>query len=187
MLDLAEQVCEDAALVFGGMSMGAATALHLACAAPERVAALVLVLPPTAWETRVRQVRIYRVMARVVKLLGPRALKALLGLSKQPELPWTRGRMHKAMAAAVGRVSIPHLVNALKGAALSDLPSQEAVSELTMPTLILAWENDFTHPLSSAHRLQELMPHAELKIARSDEEVEHWVDDIQAFMRANLG
>ncbi|MDQ1373389.1 MAG: 3-oxoadipate enol-lactonase, partial [Actinomycetota bacterium] len=41
--------------VAGGASMGAATALHAAALAPERVSAMVLVIPPTAWETRAAQ------------------------------------------------------------------------------------------------------------------------------------
>ena len=35
--------------VAGGASLGAATALHAAVIAPERIVALVLVIPPTAW------------------------------------------------------------------------------------------------------------------------------------------
>jgi pimeloyl-ACP methyl ester carboxylesterase len=45
--------------VAGGASMGCATALHAAVAAPERVEALVLVIPPTAWETRTAQAQMY--------------------------------------------------------------------------------------------------------------------------------
>ena len=60
--------------VVGGASMGAATALHVAVLAPERVAALVLVVPPTAWETRAGQVDLYRQMADVVEAAGPEPL-----------------------------------------------------------------------------------------------------------------
>ena len=38
--------------VLGGASMGCCTAREAALQAPERVAGLVLVLPPTAWRTR---------------------------------------------------------------------------------------------------------------------------------------
>ena len=41
----------------GGVSMGAAAALHAAIDAPSRVAGLVLVLPPTAYETAGRSGR----------------------------------------------------------------------------------------------------------------------------------
>lgn len=39
-------------LILGGASMGAGTALHAVVAYPERVAALVLVIPPTCYEIR---------------------------------------------------------------------------------------------------------------------------------------
>lgn len=35
-----------------GMSMGCATSIYAAIQAPERVIGLILVIPPTAWETR---------------------------------------------------------------------------------------------------------------------------------------
>ncbi len=38
--------------VAGGSSMGCATSIYAALLAPERMKALVLVIPPTAWETR---------------------------------------------------------------------------------------------------------------------------------------
>jgi pimeloyl-ACP methyl ester carboxylesterase len=56
--------------VLGGASMGCATALIGAMQQPERVRGLVLVIPPTAWELRPRQVRAYRMMARVVRFTG---------------------------------------------------------------------------------------------------------------------
>ena len=42
-------------MVAGGASMGCATVLYAALAAPSRVDALVLAIPPTAWETRAAQ------------------------------------------------------------------------------------------------------------------------------------
>ena len=39
--------------------MGAGTALHAAVAAPYRISGLVLVIPPTAWETRDAQRALY--------------------------------------------------------------------------------------------------------------------------------
>src|SRR6266702_7109511 len=56
--------------VAGGASMGAATALHAAIQAPERVVGLVLMLAPTAYETRDEQADLYRAAAVLVERLG---------------------------------------------------------------------------------------------------------------------
>ncbi|MEZ5217662.1 MAG: alpha/beta fold hydrolase [Ilumatobacteraceae bacterium] len=53
--------------IAGGASMGSATALHAAVFAPERIAALVLMIPPTAWETRAAQQQNYETMAALVE------------------------------------------------------------------------------------------------------------------------
>jgi pimeloyl-ACP methyl ester carboxylesterase len=51
VLELCDELgLEDVAL--GGISMGAAVALHAALLAPARVRAMLLFAPPTAWETR---------------------------------------------------------------------------------------------------------------------------------------
>src|SRR5206468_3265300 len=56
--------------VAGGASMGAATALHAAIQAPERVLGLVLMLAPTAYETRDEQADLYRAAAVLVERIG---------------------------------------------------------------------------------------------------------------------
>jgi pimeloyl-ACP methyl ester carboxylesterase len=50
--------------------MGAAVALHAAAQAPERVAGLVLVLPPTAYDTRAAQAADYLAGASLVEREG---------------------------------------------------------------------------------------------------------------------
>src|SRR5579885_1383374 len=54
MLALADQV-GFTQFVAGGQSMGCATAIYAALAAPERIKGLVLMNVPTAWETRAAQ------------------------------------------------------------------------------------------------------------------------------------
>jgi len=53
----------------------------------------------------------------------------------------------------------------LRGSAGSDLPSARALSELTMPALILAVESDPGHPLATAERLASALPKARLETA----------------------
>lgn len=93
MLEVATAADADTA-VFGGASMGAATALWAACTAPERVEALVLAIPPTAWDTREQQRRVYRVLgtAAATRLLLP----LQLGLRLPRPIPNRARRPHWA-------------------------------------------------------------------------------------------
>ena len=66
------------------------------------------------------------------------------------------------------------LPTVLRGAALSDLPSPASVAALRLPTLLLAWTEDPTHPIGSAHRLHSLIDGSELVVATSPADVETW-------------
>ena len=71
----------------------------------------------------------------------------------------------------------------LRGAAASDLPPAEAIAALDVPALILAWDTDAGHPVSTAERLAALLPRAELHVAREPEEVSTWPARVAAFVR----
>jgi len=58
MLGIADELELDT-VALGGISMGCATALFAALAAPHRVSRLILTTPPTAWETRPPQAALY--------------------------------------------------------------------------------------------------------------------------------
>jgi pimeloyl-ACP methyl ester carboxylesterase len=172
LLGLADSVGADRG-VFGGLSMGCATALHAASAAPERVRGLVLVAPPTAWDTRPRQARLYRTLAALIERtgLGPfRCLVSLSGLVPGPP--------HLALRRADARP----VVATLRGAADSDLPDAERLRAIDAPALILAWRRDPAHPLSSAERLVELLPDARLRVAGSFDDVRAWSLEIRRFL-----
>ena len=49
----------------GGSSMGCATTIYAALLAPERVKKMLLVIPPTAWETRAAQGEMYKKFSKV--------------------------------------------------------------------------------------------------------------------------
>lgn len=66
MVDLADELGLETSVV-GGQSMGCATAIYAALAAPEWIQALVLVNPPTAWETHAAQAAVYDQMATAVE------------------------------------------------------------------------------------------------------------------------
>ncbi len=169
-------------VLLGGLSLGCATALHAAVAAPQRVAGLVLVAPPTAWETRPRQALFYRGSATLVDWLGLgplRWLAALPGLaSASPVVATLQRGFVEHLAGADPRA----VAAALRGAAASDLPDPEALRALRMPALILAWRDDPVHPVSTARRLAELLPQAELRLAPGLDEIRSWPERVAGFV-----
>jgi 3-oxoadipate enol-lactonase len=172
--------------VAGGASMGAAVALHAAAAAPERVEALVLMIPPTAWATRPAQAERYRDDADLAQRSGLQALAA--AEAKRPPIPLFEGlfdpaELVRARFAAQDPAVLPAI---LRGAAASDLPEPARVAKLGQPTLLLAWEGDDGHPLGTAERLAELLPNATLAVARKLADLGSWPGLVAGFC-AELG
>ena len=169
--------------VLGGASMGAATTLHAAVRAPGRVEAMVLVIPPTAWESRPTQARLYRIGAKTVQTIGIGAFVAAARVAPSPAI--FRGPLAGARDSslrAFGAFDKATLPTILRGAAASDLPPAEAIAALDIPTLVLAWDTDAGHPVSTAERLATLLPRAELHVAREPEEVSTWPARVAAFV-----
>lgn len=166
--------------VAGGVSMGAAVALHAATHARDRIAGLVLVLPPTAYETRPAQADDYLAGAAVVEADG--VDRYVEHANAQPVPPILRD-----LAAGyrfVPAVPPQYLPAVLRGAAASDLPEAEAVRALDLPALLLAWDTDPGHPLTTAEGLLELLPDAELHVARRLADVAAWTGLVEAFLDA---
>jgi pimeloyl-ACP methyl ester carboxylesterase len=166
----------------GGVSMGCATALHAAALAPERVAGLVLVAPPTAWATRPRQARFYRLAARLVGWFGLapfRLLASLPGPGRESPVARLQSVMVEQLAKADARVT----ATALRGAADSDLPEPDVLRRLRIPALILAWQKDPVHPVSTATRLSELLSGSELEVAGTLAEIRAWPERVARFVR----
>lgn len=160
--------------VAGGASMGAAVALHAAAAAPARIDALVLVIPPTAWGTRAAQAERYRADADLAEREGLAALAK--AEAERPPIPIFEGlfdpaELVRARFAALDPARLPAI---LRGAAASDLPAPERIAQLTQPALLLAWEGDAGHPLASAERLAELLPNGSLHVARQLADLGAW-------------
>jgi pimeloyl-ACP methyl ester carboxylesterase len=150
-----------------GPSMGTGTLLHAASREPDRFAGLTLMVPPTAWETRIAQAANYRASADLIESVGVEAfLAATRGATPPP--------------ATIGAPeTVPDVPDALlpslfRGAALSDLPDPEVVARIDVPTTILAWIDDPGHPLSTAESLAALLPQATLTVAHTPEDVETW-------------
>lgn len=150
-----------------GPSMGTGTLLHAAAREPDRFAGLTLMVPATAWETRPSQAANYRGAAVIIETQGVGAFIA----SARDAIP---------PPATVGAPeTVPDVADALlpslfRGAALSDLPTHEALTRIDVPTTILAWTGDPAHPLSTAESLAALMPQSTLTVAHTPADVEAW-------------
>jgi pimeloyl-ACP methyl ester carboxylesterase len=181
MLGLADALGAPRALL-GGVSMGCATSLHAAVLAPDRVIGLVLVAPPTAWETRPRQARFYRVGSTLVDWFGLAPFRLLASLPR-PGSTSAVAALQSGVMQHLARADARAVVTAMRGAADSDLPDRGALRELRIPTLILAWRGDPVHPVSTATQLAELLPRAELHVATTLDEVRAWPVRIAAFVQ----
>jgi 3-oxoadipate enol-lactonase len=162
----------------GGVSMGAATALHAAHLAGGRIDALVLVLAPTAYETRAAQAGKYAAGADLVERRGIAAYEDRVNAEPVPEILKDFAGTYTFAPA----VSEPLFPSVLRGAAASDLPPPEVVRTITVPTLLLAWESDRGHPVSTSQRLAELLPDAQLHVARELRDVAGWTGLVETFL-----
>lgn len=150
-----------------GPSMGCATLLHAITRAPHRFSALTLMVPPTAWESRVAKAAEYRAAADHIETEGMAALLAEEARSTQPP----------AMAKAP--LTTPDVAESLlpmifRGAAQSDLPPADAIAAIGVPTTVLAWIDDPGHPLSTAERIADLIGGAQLVVASTPADLELW-------------
>jgi pimeloyl-ACP methyl ester carboxylesterase len=154
--------------IVGGISLGAALSMRLAAQYPERVAGLILARP--AW------------------VVGPSATMApyLAIAALLEEFGAHEGALRfqaSACLAAVAAVSPDNAVS-LKSffsqpspantiALLSTIPSDspgidaETIAGIRVPVLIVGNDQDFVHPLAYAERLQQILPHANLRVITS--------------------
>ena len=138
---------------------------------------------PTAWATRPDQRVQYETGATLIERSGLPAFADLGAAMPGPavfadlDLDWPT-----IMRERISSLDAEVLPSILRGAGASDLPDEEAVSALTMPALVLAWEGDATHPASTAHRLGELLPHADLHVAADLADVLTWPDRVRDFV-----
>jgi 3-oxoadipate enol-lactonase len=166
--------------IAAGASMGTGTALHAAVSWPERVRGLILVIPPTGWDTRAAQRDLYLARADVIESGDIDGVITAARMIPPPDpfgAEW-HDRFERNLRAA----DLARMAHVLRGAATADMPSQAKIAAIEVPTLILAWSGDPGHPLSSAERLAELISGADLHIARSRSDLESWNDRIVALI-----
>jgi len=186
MLTLAQQVGLDR-FVAGGQSMGCGTSLYAALAAPDRIRGLVLMNPPTAWETRTAQTAIYGQMADLIDTRGIDFLISMM--QQQPAMgpSWQTGAYTDMMEASIAHFKSfdpKILTRVLRGAQLANLPPAVELETIQAPALILAWTEDPGHPISSAEEVARRLPNSQLHIAQNAAEVATWTEEIRTFVTA---
>jgi pimeloyl-ACP methyl ester carboxylesterase len=160
-----------------GASMGTATLLHAVTAAPDRFDRLVLTCPPTAWASRAAQADVYRAGALFAERNGKEAF--IRGMRALPRPPVLAG-----LPEPLIDIEEALLPTVLRGAAASDLPSEDAIAGIRCPTLILAWDDDPGHPVSTAERLHALIPGSVLHVAHTPDELRTWEERRLRFLTA---
>ena len=182
MLGLADALGVDR-FTAGGASMGCGTALFAALHAPERIDRLVLVIPPTAWETRTGRGELISRAAGFVRAKGVEALSDIEDAEPMAEIfvrDFPEKKAHnRAATLAMEPEAFPVL---LEGAGSCDFPPKDAVAGLTQPALILSWETDATHPVSTGQALAELLPNASFHVAATLADVRAWPNLVRAFL-----
>lgn len=167
LLELLDHVAPGEKVHGVGASMGAATLLHAAVADPNRFATLTLLTPPTAWAARAAQAQRYLDGAALIESDGIAAFEEVGSTAPVPpalaDAPATRPSVAEALLPTV-----------LRGAAATDFPEPAGIGGIRVPTLILAWAQDPTHPLRTARRLADLIPDSTLVVARTAYGVMAW-------------
>lgn len=166
--------------IAAGASMGTGTALHAAVSWSERVRGLILVIPPTGWDTRAAQRDLYLARADVIERGDIDEVIAAARTIPPPDPFGTE--WHDRFERNLRSADVARMAHVLRGAAKADMPSPEQIAAIAVPTLILAWSGDPGHPVSSAERLGELIRGADLHIARSRSDLESWNDHILALI-----
>ncbi|MFE6996802.1 alpha/beta fold hydrolase [Microbacterium sp. NPDC057659] len=179
LLALAEAISPDEPVHAIGSSMGTATILHALTQRPERLRSVALTAPPTAWETRAVQKRVYEMSAAAAETMTLDEFVEASAAAPAPAIfaeTWNPGPPS---------IDMDVLPSVFRGAGLCDLPSQEDVARIETPALILPWATDPGHPLSTAERLAELMPHADLEVAEDIATIKRWPDRVAEFFAAH--
>ena len=169
--------------VAGGIGMGVATALFAAVRAPRRVAALVLVLPPAAWDDRTETSAAYEADADLAEMSGPTRLAEVVRRRPlSPLLAQVRSDAHEVDARHLQAMDPKLLAPVLRAAARSDLPRPEQIRSIIVPTLILAWDDDPHHPVATAQSLADSMLQADLRIAKDVADTKAWPATVEEFL-----
>ncbi|MBW4022888.1 MAG: alpha/beta fold hydrolase [Proteobacteria bacterium] len=179
--------------VAGGISMGAAIALHLAVHHPDRVTALILARPAWLFEAAPPTMAPYaeagRLMAAHGPEQGPEQARAAFDASE------TAARLAREAPANLASLREfftrpdPQATAALLEAVAQDSPgvTRAEAAALAVPTLVIGHGQDFVHPLDYAETLASAIPGAKLvTITPKAADPARHAEDVRAALRGFL-
>jgi pimeloyl-ACP methyl ester carboxylesterase len=148
--------------IIGGISLGAAIALRLAALHPERALGLILARPAWVDEHGPTSLCLYQDVAHLLAAHGPKEGRARF--EALPRLAEVERVSPDNAASLRWFFDRPNSYSTI--ALLSRIPadgpdiSQEQMRSLDLPTLIIANDQDYVHPLATAQKLTSLIPAA---------------------------
>jgi len=172
-------------VLMGGLSMGAGTAIHATVQFPERVKALILVTPPPAWEKREKIKTVYRkVISKTNGESIPEILKRIIQLNQDPPEYFEQNHPGTKQRLLEHRLGFEpqYYTQIYLGGANSDFPSREQISQINVPTLIIAHPDDPNHPLETAQVLNNLIKVSDLVIVSDYEDYQKLQFRVQEFI-----
>lgn len=178
LIAVADAVSPEAPVDGVGESTGCGVVLWAAHLSPRRFRRLVLAIPPTHGAARVEQAGLYRAAASMIEVRGIESFKRVQAVAPPPPI-LRDGGWSRASDVAVPDDLLPSV---LRGAAGSVFPTDEALAEIGLPTLILAWDSDPSHPIATAEHLAERLPNASVEVAETPEDVRGWGRRAAAFL-----
>jgi pimeloyl-ACP methyl ester carboxylesterase len=150
--------------IVGGISMGAAIALHIAVRHPDRVAGLVLARPAWLFEPAPDNMRPYAEVADWIKRLPRDEARAAFASSAMADQ--LRRQAPDNLASLLGFLDRPDL--AVTADVLGDIArdgpgvSEAEAAALSVPTLVIGHGVDHAHPLAYAEILAATIPGARM-------------------------
>ena len=172
-------------VLMGGLSMGAGTAVHAAVRFPKRVKALILVTPPPAWEKREKIKVVYRkIISKTNGESIPEILKRTIQMNQDPPEYFEQNHPGTRQRLLEHRLSFEpqYYTQIYLGGANSDFPLREQISQINVPTLIIAHPDDTNHPLETAQELNNLIKGSELVIVSDYEDYQKLQIKVQDFI-----
>lgn len=151
--------------IVGGLSLGAGVGLNLALRFPERVQGLVLIRP--AWLDRPNpwNVRMFDLMARLMRKHGPERGRALFLQSDEyrqtlQQFPDTARSLALQFTGPYAQWAAARLEAFARAV---PWPDRSGLTRIRVPTLVLANRLDPVHPFELGEELARCIPGAELR------------------------
>lgn len=134
----------------GGFSQGAGISSHV-CIHNEKVIGMVAAMLPRIWDERPKLRKTY---AKLIKQLesqnGRIVLERVFSITKYApdEVGWNKENADKINELML-KMTTETATMILNGAILSDMPDKTIIKNLSLPALLLGWNDDPNHPYQS--------------------------------------